>query len=231
MNKKSLFSGERSLYSFRAAAKSAAGRRNPSYLLATQHAPCVFFYVVALVRHFLAQRFLCRCAVKIMVAQAGQPSGWPVSIEAGYANPVRAATSEIGVSGGSVTRYRMEAAAWLLPSPKFRNSSGLSPLFAAICRQLPQKFTISPQRLSRKPAALWRGITFAFSPDAFAQGAYMLNYFRVAGCATARSGELVEFVYIVDARSAISAKAEALNQARNERLSHIQITRIREVAA
>ncbi|NEM89704.1 HAD family hydrolase, partial [Escherichia coli] len=47
----------------------------------------------------------------------------------------------------------------------------------------------------------------------------------------ARSGELVEFVYIVDARSAISAKAEALNQARNERLSHIQITRIREVAA
>lgn len=70
-----------------------------------------------------------------------------------------------------------------------------------------------------------------FSPDVFAQGAHMLNYFRVAGCATARSGELVEFVYIVDARSAISAKAEALNQARNERLSHIQITRIREVAA
>ena len=59
----------------------------------------------------------------------------------------------------------------------------------------------------------------------------MLNYFRVAGCATARSGELVEFVYIVDARSAINAKAEALNQARNERLSNIQITRIREVAA
>lgn len=59
----------------------------------------------------------------------------------------------------------------------------------------------------------------------------MLNYFRVAGCATARSGELVEFVYIVDARSAISAKTEALNQARNERLSHIQITHVREVAA
>lgn len=59
----------------------------------------------------------------------------------------------------------------------------------------------------------------------------MLNYFRVAGCATARSGELVEFVYIVDAHSTISAKAEALNQARNERLSDIQINRIREVAA
>lgn len=59
----------------------------------------------------------------------------------------------------------------------------------------------------------------------------MLNYFRVAGCATTRSGELVEFVYIVDASSTISAKAEALNQARNERLSHIQINHIREVAA
>ncbi|CAM7227011.1 HAD family hydrolase [Klebsiella pneumoniae] len=59
----------------------------------------------------------------------------------------------------------------------------------------------------------------------------MRNYFRVAGCATARSGELVEFVYIVDAHSTISAKAEALNQARNERLSNIQINRIREVAA
>jgi len=45
-----------------------------------------------------------------MVVRAGQPSGWPVSIEAGYANPVRAATSEIGVSGGSSNRYSMEAA-------------------------------------------------------------------------------------------------------------------------
>ncbi|EET6840099.1 ash family protein [Escherichia coli] len=46
-----LFSGLRpdifSRYSFPAAAKSAAGRRNPSYLLATPDAPCVFFYVVA----------------------------------------------------------------------------------------------------------------------------------------------------------------------------------------
>ena len=45
-----------------------------------------------------------------MAVRAGQPSGWPVSIEAGYANPVRAATSEIGVSGGSNNRYSMEAA-------------------------------------------------------------------------------------------------------------------------
>ena len=45
-----------------------------------------------------------------MVVRAGQPSGWPVSNKAGYANPVRAATSEIGVSGGSNNRYSMEAA-------------------------------------------------------------------------------------------------------------------------
>lgn len=36
-------------YSFPAAAKSAAGRRNPSYLLATPDAPCVFF--TSLLRH------------------------------------------------------------------------------------------------------------------------------------------------------------------------------------
>ncbi|EIC3732556.1 ash family protein, partial [Salmonella enterica subsp. enterica serovar Richmond] len=36
-----------SRYSFPAVAKSAAGRRNPSYFKATPDAPCVFFYVVA----------------------------------------------------------------------------------------------------------------------------------------------------------------------------------------
>ncbi|HHZ9278513.1 TPA: ash family protein [Klebsiella pneumoniae] len=219
------------VYGYSAPAKSGAGIGVLVIRMATHDAPSVFFCAVSLTHPFFERWDIIQRLARAMVAQAGASSEAPVSIRAGYANPAWATTSEIGVSGGSVTRYRMEAAAWLLPSPKFRNSSGLSPLFAAICRQLPQKFTISPQRLSRKPAALWHGITFAFSPDAFAQGAYMLNYFRVAGCATARSGELVEFVYIVDARSAISAKAEALNQARNERLSHIQITRIREVAA
>ncbi|MDH8147591.1 ash family protein, partial [Klebsiella pneumoniae] len=83
--------------------------------------------------------------LRVMVAQAGASHEAPVSNVAGYANPAWATTSEIGVSGGSVTRYRMEAAAWLLPSPKIRNLSGLSPLFAAIYRQLPQKFTILPR--------------------------------------------------------------------------------------
>ncbi|QGY27430.1 host cell division inhibitor Icd-like protein [Pantoea cypripedii] len=108
MCEKRLFSGERPLYSFCAAAKSAAGRRNPCYLLATQHAPCVFFYVVASVRHFSAQRFLFRCVVKIMVAQAGQPSGWPVSNKTGIPTPVWATTHERRNSGGSSNRYLLE---------------------------------------------------------------------------------------------------------------------------
>ena len=45
-----------------------------------------------------------------MVVRAGQPSGWPVSIEAGTANPVRATTHEICSSGGGDNRYSMEVA-------------------------------------------------------------------------------------------------------------------------
>ncbi|EPM0409916.1 ash family protein [Klebsiella pneumoniae] len=220
------------VYGYSAPAKSGAGIGVLVKLSATYDAPSVFFCVVSSVHPFFSGSVSYRTCLRIMVGWAGASSEAPVSDNAGYANPVQSITSEIGVSGDGFNPLLSEAATcWLLPLPKFRNSSGLSPLFAAICRQLPPKFTISPQRLSRKPAAFWRGITFAFSPDAFAQGAHMLNYFRVAGCATTRSGELVEFVYIVDARSTISAKAEALNQARNERLSHIQINRIREVAA
>lgn len=230
--KKSLPLCGNTVYGYKAPHKTGAGIGVLKILKATYDAPSVFFYVVGLTHPFFGRWCIIQRLCQSMVAQAGASSEAPVSFRAGYANPVWATTSEIGVSGGSVTCYLKEAATcWLLPLPKNRNLSGLSQQFAAICRQLPPKFTISPQRLSRKPAAFWRGITFAFLPDVFAQGAHMLNYFRVAGCATARSGELVEFVYIVDARSAISAKAEALNQARNERLSHIQITRVREVAA
>ncbi|MEN4927505.1 host cell division inhibitor Icd-like protein [Erwinia billingiae] len=110
MFKKRLFSGEPPVYSFPAAAKSAAGRRNPSLTLATQHAPRVFFYVVASVRHFFAQRFLYRCVCKIMVAQAGQPPGWPVSKVAGIPTPVWATTPECRNSGGSFYKLTLESA-------------------------------------------------------------------------------------------------------------------------
>ncbi len=231
-NKKGLRPDGIPVYGYSAPAKSGAGIGVLVKLSAIHDAPSVFFCVVSSVHPFFSGSVSFRTCIRIMVGWAGASTEAPVSDNAGYANPVQSITSEIGVSGDGFNPQLSEAATcWLLPLPKNRNLSGLSQQFAAICRQLPPKFTISPQRLSRKPAAFWRGITFAFSPDAFAQGAHMLNYFRVAGCATTRSGELVEFVYIVDARSTISAKAEALNQARNERLSHIQINRIREVAA
>lgn len=98
-----------------------------------------------------------------MVGWAGASTEAPVSDNAGYANPVQSITSEIGVSGDGFNPQLSEAATcWLLPLPKNRNLSGLSPLFAAICRKLKPKFTISPQLLSVKLAVLWFGITSAF---------------------------------------------------------------------
>lgn len=43
-----------------------------------------------------------------MVAQAGQPSGWPVPIVTGISTPVWATTSERGNSGGSCNQLTME---------------------------------------------------------------------------------------------------------------------------
>ncbi|MEX2990951.1 host cell division inhibitor Icd-like protein [Serratia fonticola] len=126
-------------YSPCAVAQSAAGRRNPCYSMATQHAPSVFFYVVALARSFFAQWFLCYCGYQTMVAQAGQPSGWPVSIEAGIPTPVWATTHKCRNFGGSDNHYSMEAATMatiLTPShPQFvflfaavrRNTTTLQP--------------------------------------------------------------------------------------------------------
>ncbi|MFV8845981.1 host cell division inhibitor Icd-like protein [Serratia fonticola] len=126
-------------YSPCAVAKSTAGRRNPCLILATQHAPSVFFYVVALARSFFAQWFLCYCGYQTMVAQAGQPSGWPVSKVAGIPTPVWATTIECRNSGGSDNSLTLEAAIMattLTPShPQFvflfaavrRNTTTLQP--------------------------------------------------------------------------------------------------------
>ncbi|MGV8927525.1 MAG: host cell division inhibitor Icd-like protein [Ewingella sp.] len=136
MQQKRLFSGKPLVYSFWAAAKSAAGRRNPSYSMATQHAPGVFFYVVALARLFCAQRFVYRGAYQTMVAQAGQPSGWPVVIEAGIPTPVWATTHKRRNFGGSKNHYSMEAATMAtsltILHPKFTF------LFAAVRRAEPK---------------------------------------------------------------------------------------------
>ncbi|UAN44776.1 ash family protein [Serratia sp. JSRIV001] len=126
-------------YSPCAVAQSTVGRRNPCYLLATQHAPSVFFYVVALAHSFFAQWFLCYCSDQTMVAQAGQPSGWPVSNKAGIPTPVWATTHKCRNFGGSNNQYLLEAATMatiLTPShPQFiflfaavrRNTTTLQP--------------------------------------------------------------------------------------------------------
>ncbi|ATM22636.1 host cell division inhibitor Icd-like protein [Raoultella ornithinolytica] len=99
-----------SRYSFLAVAKSTAGICSPCNSMATPDAPCVFFYVVAQTHPFFGLWCLHRGFCQIMVVRAGQPSGWPVSIEAGTANPVRATTNEICSSGGGDNRYSMEVA-------------------------------------------------------------------------------------------------------------------------
>ena len=132
MREKSLFSGKPERYSFSAAAKSAVGRRNPSYLLATQHAPSVFFFVVASVHPFFAQRNSCRWCCQIMVAQAGQPSGWPVSNKAGIPTPVWATTPERRNSGGSCYCYLLEAA--LMATILISSRPEFTFIFAAIRR-------------------------------------------------------------------------------------------------
>jgi len=99
-----------SWYSFPAVAKSAAGRRNPSYLLATTDAPCVFFYVVAQAHPYFGLWCLYLSPCQIMVVRAGQPSGWPVSNKAGIPTPVRATTHECRNSSGGIYRYLLEAA-------------------------------------------------------------------------------------------------------------------------
>ena len=161
-NKKGLRPDGIPVYGYSAPAKSGAGIGVLVMIKATHDAPSVFFCAVNPTHAFFSDTGIIRAAHEIMVGWMGASSEAPVSLIAGYANPVQSTTSKIGVFGGGVKTTIKEAAKWLLPLPKIRNLSGLSPLFAAICRQLPQKFTISPQRLSRKPAALWHAITSPF---------------------------------------------------------------------
>ncbi|BEO43480.1 Ash-like/host cell division inhibitor Icd-like protein [Serratia marcescens] len=109
-------------YSFLVVAKSATGRRNPCNLTAIPDALCVFFCIVALTH----LKFLVWCSQvcmgvilacvhhihRVMVVQAGQLSGWPVSVRAGIPTPVWA-TTNLGRRnpGGSCFSYLTEVAA------------------------------------------------------------------------------------------------------------------------
>lgn len=207
------------VYGYSAPAKSGAGIGVPITCIVPTRTK----------RVFLSAKFL---RTQIMVGWMRLPKGRPVSIQAGYANLVQLTTSlRLASLGGEFKIHCIEAA--IMATTPTQNPQFIW-LIAAVRRDMPT-ITAKIHHIAAETEQEARRILardhVCFFAGRIRTGAHMLNYFRVAGCATARSGELVEFVYIVDARSAISAKAEALNQARNERLSHIQITRIREVAA
>ncbi|HBM3287288.1 TPA: ash family protein [Klebsiella michiganensis] len=220
------------VYGYSAPAKSGARIGVLITLKATHDAPSVFFCAVSLTHPFFERWYIIQRLSRAMVAQAGASSEAPVSFRAGYANPVWATTSEIGVSGGGVTRYLKEAAlCWLPPLPKIRNLSGLSPLFAAICRQLNPNFTMSPHLLSAKPADLWYAITSAFSLAVSVWRWLMRNYFRITGYAVNKRGLTVGIGYQLISSDTKTATAHAVLQAQREGLSHVRITRVQEVSA
>ncbi|WP_064370514.1 MULTISPECIES: host cell division inhibitor Icd-like protein [Klebsiella] len=127
------------VYGYSAPAKSGAGIGVLITLKATHDAPSVFFCAVSLTHPFFERWYIIQRLSRAMVAQAGASSEAPVSFRAGYANPVWATTSEIGVSGGGVTRYLKEAAA--MATTPTQNPQFVW-IIAAVRRDMP---TIKPQ--------------------------------------------------------------------------------------
>ncbi|EPG5002353.1 MULTISPECIES: ash family protein [Klebsiella/Raoultella group] len=206
-NKKGLRPDGIPVYGYSAPAKSGAGIGLPVMLSAIHDAPSVFFCVVSSVHPFFCDTGIIRAARKIMVGCVGASSEAPVSDNAGKTNSAQSTTRKIGLFGGGYKNQLSEAAAWLLPSPKFRNLSGLSPLFAAICRQLPQKFTISPHLLSAKPAVLWFGITSAFSLAVSVWRWLMLKTYDVPVNPTERTHHLISLAELM--RDVLDSKADS----------------------
>lgn len=90
-------------YAFSAPAKSGVGIGVPVKLQATNDAPASF--LLSALAH-----------IQIMAGRMGESKDSPVSCNAGYANPVRSATHEIGVSGGGI-RYPLQEAAVMATTP------------------------------------------------------------------------------------------------------------------
>ncbi|EBI9417387.1 ash family protein [Salmonella enterica] len=90
-------------YAFSAPAKSGVGIGVPVKLSATNDAPASF--LLSALAH-----------IQIMAGRMGESKDSPVSDNAGYANPVRSATHEIGVSGGGI-RYPLSEAAAMATVP------------------------------------------------------------------------------------------------------------------
>ncbi|HAN8852026.1 TPA: ash family protein, partial [Escherichia coli] len=119
--KKSLPLCGNTVYGYKASHKTGAGIGLLLELSAIHDAPASFF--VSAHTHTLS-----------MVGCMGLPSGRLVSDNASKANSVQSTASKIGLFCGGYNKPTLseDATCWLLPLPKNRNLSGLSPQFAAI---------------------------------------------------------------------------------------------------
>ena len=103
---------------FHATAKSVAGRRNPCLHSEPTHALAWFFVgtrspLLGALLAYLVGGVCC-----VMVARAGQPRGWPVSMCAGIPTPARATTMGVGTLVGSENLSHIEAAIMAtIPTP------------------------------------------------------------------------------------------------------------------
>lgn len=93
-----------------ATAKSVAGRENPEKTIAPTHALAWFFVgtrspLLGALLAYLVGGVCC-----VMVARAGQPRGWPVSIVAGILTPARATAMSVRTLVGSEYLSTIEAA-------------------------------------------------------------------------------------------------------------------------
>lgn len=95
---------------FPATAKSVAGRENPDETIAPTHAPAWFFVGTRSPFFRVLLAYLVGGPCCVMVARAGQPRGWPVSIVAGILTPVRATTMSVRTLVGSEYLSTIEAA-------------------------------------------------------------------------------------------------------------------------
>ena len=98
------------VYGYNAPAKSGAGIGVLEKYKATHDAPSVFFCVLTFAHPFFSAAVIIRAACRVMVSWMGAEKSAPVTLYAGYANPVQLTTSEIGVSGGGINPQYKEAA-------------------------------------------------------------------------------------------------------------------------
>lgn len=200
MHKNYLPSAAYPVYGYSAPAKSGVRIGVLVKYKATHDAPSVFFCVLASSHYFFSDMAIARVANKIMVGWMGAEQSAPVTLYAGYANPVQLTTSEIGVSGGGIkSQYKEAAICWLLPLPIIRNSFGLSPLFAAIVRQSNLFFTMLLLKLNVIIVALWYVITSVSSLAAFlCRGRAMIKTYDLPTDPTERSANLISLALLMD---------------------------------